>query len=148
GEPLEPRTDVPPLGVVIVGNERLARLPGGPGLGAAGLAQTLVAELDPRAAGPFAQDRRGGVPEAPDVLRFAGFGQELANWVQHDCKTTSRKGVTRRRRTEASREAVGLAPVLRSCATVLRDASRSTPLWVCRPDIHLAYHRPIRHRPA
>ena len=81
GKALEPRADVAPLGVVIVRDEGVARLPGDARLGAARLAQTLVAELDPRAAGPLAQDSGGGVPEGPRLLRLTGFRQQFPDGV-------------------------------------------------------------------
>src|SRR5947199_10353319 len=80
-KPLEPRAHVPPLGVVIIRDKGIARLPGRPRLGAARLAQASVAELDPRPVGPLAQNTGGGIPKAADLLGFAGFGQELADGI-------------------------------------------------------------------
>src|SRR5690242_1495633 len=69
--------------VVVVGEEWLPVHARRPRLRAAGFVQAFVAELDARA-GPLVQDACGRLPEGARLLGLAGFGQKLADRVEHD----------------------------------------------------------------
>ena len=92
---------VPPLGIMVVDDERLAARLGRTGLGGPGLVQSLVVELYVGAAGPVAQDARRRLPEGPGLLRVGGFRQQPPDGIYHTYKlrpgTSSREYVARLR---------------------------------------------------
>src|SRR5947209_18917138 len=100
-EPLEARAHMTALGIVVVREERLALLAGSARFERPRFAQSPVRELDARVPRALAEDLGGGLPEGACLPGFAGFGQQLPNWVEHHWKLrheqTSRNDVTRRR---------------------------------------------------
>src|SRR2546425_13124033 len=89
------------LGVVVVRQERLAVRAGCTRVEGPGFAQSLVGELDPRAPRVLAEDVGNGLPEGAGLFRFAGFGEEATDRVEHQFKL---------RRAEASNRDVARRP--------------------------------------